>query len=99
MVMGFGNLLGRLISGAIATRFNQHVPWIHGLMLLGLAFSTLSLAISKSLISLIVLSLLLGLFSGKLFYDGCFVVYSFLVYRYPYSILYLLKRLFNVSHV
>ncbi|XP_060560668.1 monocarboxylate transporter 14-like [Ruditapes philippinarum] len=77
MVMGFGNLLGRLISGAIATRFNQHVPWIHGLTLLGLAFSTILLAISKSLISLIVLSLLLGLFSG-----GFFGLYTAVVAHY-----------------
>ncbi|XP_053388074.1 monocarboxylate transporter 14-like [Mercenaria mercenaria] len=67
MIMGFGNLIGRLINGTFASKFNNHVPWIHGITLLGFAATTTLTITSHSLTSLIVLSALLGLFSGGYF--------------------------------
>lgn len=63
--MGFGNLFGRIISGVVASRLTCRVQLIHGLALLGYGIATLVTTFAFNLPTFMVMSVLLGLFTGN----------------------------------
>ncbi|XP_060576572.1 monocarboxylate transporter 12-like isoform X2 [Ruditapes philippinarum] len=67
IVIGVGNLFGRLLCGAFASKFNNQVVWIFGISLLGYGVTSTAMILAKSLHIFMVLSVLVGLFSGGYF--------------------------------